>query len=121
MNPSTLAPADCSEDRIDAFLKLVEKGGEVISNSLKERIKNAKLLAFCHDGEQLVGVGALKNPTERYKEQIFRKAGHPNKAVNYKYEFGYLYVEEAYRRRGVGKRIFAALQQQIEMKEVLRP
>lgn len=118
MNIFTLAPADCSEDKFDAFLKLVEKGGEVISNRLKDRTKNAKLLAFCHNGEQLVGVGALKNPAKTYKEKTFKKAGHPEKSENFKYEFGYLYVEEEYRKQGVGKRIFAALQEKIEMKEV---
>ena len=118
MNVSTLAPEVCNEDKFNTFLKLVEKGGEVISNSLKDRIKNAELLAFCYIGEQLVGVGALKNPAKTYKEKSFRKAGYPEEAENFKYEFGYLYVEEEYRKHGVGKGIWAALKNKIDAKEV---
>jgi hypothetical protein len=101
LNIVTSIPADCSESTFDAFLKLVAKGGEVIGNNLKKRIKKAKLLAFCHDGNQLVGVGAIKNPSKKYKENTFIKAGHPEEGGNFKYEFGYLYVEEKYREQGV--------------------
>lgn len=113
-----LPPTDCPVGIIDAFLKLVESGGEVIGNSLRDRIKKSELLAFCQDGEHLVAVGALKNPARTYKENIFIKAGHPEECENFKYEFGYLYVEENYREKGVGKKILAALLEKTEMNEV---
>jgi len=94
LNLSTLPPADCSKDKFDSFLKLVEKGEEVISSKLEDRIKNAKLLAFCHDGEQLVGVGAIKNPAKTYKEKTFKKAGHQGEEGKFKYELGYIFVEK---------------------------
>lgn len=113
-----LPPSRFSKEDIDLFIELLEKGGEVDSSGLKGRVKKSKLLSLCWDGETLTGVGALKIPQESYKEKVFEKIGFPEESENYLYEFGYLYIEKEYRKKGISKKILHSLLKTVNSKKI---
>lgn len=96
------APADCSQEELSAFEKLVLEGGEVVSQGLSGRIKSAYKLIFIELNNECVSVGALKCPNENYKNRVFLKAGMAAESASYQYELGYLYTSPASRGKGVG-------------------
>ena len=118
MNPLILSPTDCPKDKFDSFIELIGKGDEVISHNLKNRVENAKLLAFSYEDRKLVGVGAIKNPARTYKEKTFNKAGYKKEEKNFKYELGYIFVEKEYRKKRIGKKIFTALKDKVDISTV---
>ena len=96
------APADCSQEELATFEKLVLEGGEVASKGLSNRIKLAYKLIFIEINNECVSVGALKCPNENYKNKVFLKAGVAAESASYQYELGYLYTSPASRGSGVG-------------------
>ncbi|MFT6402248.1 MAG: putative GNAT family N-acyltransferase [Pseudohongiellaceae bacterium] len=96
------APADCSQEELSTFEKLVLEGGEVASHGLSDRIKLAYKLIFIELNNECVSVGALKCPNENYKNRVFLKAGMAAESASYQYELGYLYTSPASRGNGVG-------------------
>jgi hypothetical protein len=101
------SPRDCSEEELDEFHSLIQKGDEVSPRGLLERMKRAKALVFARD-EGLVGVGAIKQPADGYRKRVFEKAGVCDRAASYPLEFGWLYVCETGRCLGTGEQIVRA-------------
>jgi GNAT superfamily N-acetyltransferase len=95
-------PADCSQEELSTFEKLVLEGGEVSSQGLSGRIRLAYKLIFIEFNNEFVSVGALKCPNENYKNGVFLKAGVAAESASYQYELGYLYTSPAARGNGVG-------------------
>lgn len=63
----------------------------------------AELLIFIYDNDdQIVAVGAIKNPNEGYKSTIFEKSGASGQE-QYDFELGWLYVAEIARGKGYGR------------------
>lgn len=96
----TKTPSECSASELQNFAALVLAGGEVIADKLEARIKNAKALLFLqHDG-CLKGIAAVKNPYNSYKEEVFEKADATEKAGQFQFELGWVFVLPS--SRGVG-------------------
>ncbi|HHD2942138.1 MULTISPECIES: GNAT family N-acetyltransferase [Enterobacter cloacae complex] len=96
-------PTCCSNTEIARFEALVNEGGEVESAGLQKRILRAELLIFIYDNDdQIVAVGAIKNPNEGYKSTIFEKSGASGQE-QYDFELGWLYVAEIARGKGYGR------------------
>src|SRR5688572_22921768 len=93
-------PSECSESELEAFEALVNKGGEVASDRLHDRIMRAEWLVFLFEMDKtLAGVAALKNPNVNYKRDVFRKADSPEDPDKYNFEAGWIFVEPQFRRR----------------------
>jgi GNAT superfamily N-acetyltransferase len=95
------SPHECSESELTTLEKLIIDGGEVMTNGLRNRIKLAERLIFLLEGE-CVAVGAIKNPSDQYKADVFKKSGVPSSQSKYKYELGWLYVIPSARKKGLG-------------------
>jgi len=95
----TKEPSACSEGERRAFARLVRQGFATANEGLESRVRDAKWLAFYYaPGGRLEAVAALKAPTERYREEIFRRADAPGNPSDYPIELGWVFVVPA--RRG---------------------
>lgn len=102
-------PSDCSPRQFHAFKKLVLAGGEVDEARLETRIKSAAGLVFYYiDGEELAGIGALKEPLNSYRNRVFKNARSPDRAADFFFELGWLYVIEKYRGQGLSRKVAEA-------------
>jgi len=95
-------PVDCTSKELDTFEEMVSKGGEVSLDGLHSRIESAKYLAFAYADDTVIGVSAIKIPRDIYKDKVFSNAGIPDLEDTFQYELGWVYVEQEYRKYGVG-------------------
>jgi len=102
-------PSDCAADEINDFCAVVSSGGKVSPDGLRDRILRATYLAFCHQGGRLLGVAALKDPVDSYRERVFAKAGVSSQDAETETEFGYAFTLSECRGRGVGTQILSEL------------
>ena len=99
------SPGECDAKMLDAFESLVREGGEVAEAGLRGRIAAAHELVFAHDGNALIGVGALKRPPPDYRDRVFKKAGQEGAGASFGHEVGWIIVVPERRDKGVGRRI----------------
>jgi hypothetical protein len=93
-------PAECSAKEIEKFEDLVLKGGEVAPEGLSGRIRSAAQLAFLYGAEdELIAIGALKRPSFGYRNSIFERAQSSLNPDAFRFELGWLFVEEWHRGR----------------------
>jgi GNAT superfamily N-acetyltransferase len=97
----TKNPKDCGDTELELFESLVAEGGEVSLVGLRERIRRAEKLVFINPAKP-VAVGAIKNPSSRYKAGVFQKAGVSGE-IKYQHELGWLYVSKTARGNGYGR------------------
>jgi GNAT superfamily N-acetyltransferase len=102
-------PNSCSRRDLNEFQRQVEKGDEVETSGLRERIRRAFLLAFAYIGDSIVGVAGLKNPCPSYKRKIFEKADLKQRCHEFDKELGWVFVVEGHRGRGISTRLVKAL------------
>lgn len=103
------SPTECTEEELDEFKGMVLKGEQVEEAKLEDRIKRARHLAFKYDQNQLVGIAALKRPSDKYKQDVFKKAGIPEQAKDYELEIGWAFTEKEHRGRGVSGNLIRGL------------
>jgi GNAT superfamily N-acetyltransferase len=96
-------PSDMTADERQEFADLVRLGGEVATQGLPERIDRAITLITLRKDEALVGVAAIKAPSDDYRHDQFTKAGVPERANDYPTELGWIVVHEQYRGEGYAR------------------
>jgi hypothetical protein len=64
-----------SEAERQDFLRLVREGGEVGDAVLESNVRNAKCLVFLRSASALIGIAALKNPRQSYRQRIGTETG----------------------------------------------
>jgi len=97
-------PSDCSVEELKSFKGLVLAGGEVDATGLEGRIKAVMRLVFHYaDNQDLAGIAALKVPNDSYKNKIFTRAECPEKAKDFPFELGWVFVVEKYRGQGLSR------------------
>jgi hypothetical protein len=103
-------PIACTEEERREFARLVRQGFEGSDEGLHGRIRDAKQLAFYYAaGDTPVAVAALKTPSERYRDDVFKKADARVSPADYKLELGWVFVVPVHR----GNRIAQSLCQQL--------
>lgn len=110
--PEIKRPTHCSPQEIEAFKALVKVNGQVSTI----RVPNAEYLAFLYNEQgQLIAVGAIKNPTLRYREKVFiTNAGLPNIPEPQPiYEIGFFSKHPDVQEPGLGRCILHALIEQM--------
>jgi hypothetical protein len=100
-------PSELKDEELDEFQQLVIRGGEIDPDDLTFRLKNADRLAFVLEDGAIIAVGAIKNPTERHKNDISRKSKID--LALYQKELGYISVEPGHGKRGLGSSIVREL------------
>jgi hypothetical protein len=103
------SPRDCSKEKIDAFIRLAEEGGEVDPHGLPGRVARAAFLAFLHEENRLIGVGALKNQSPDYVKDVFASAGCEGAHLQFRWELGWVSVARDHWEKGHSKTIVGAL------------
>ena len=101
--------ADCSAEELSAFFGLVARGHEVSATGLVNRIARAHWLGFHFEDGELVGVAALKQPSENYRDKVFQRSRTQLAAARFDMELGWVYVREGFRRRGISRRLLEKL------------
>lgn len=97
-------PAACTAGECRDFARLVRQGFEGSDDGLTDRIEKAHLLAFHYvTGERLAAVAALKAPGERYRSDVFEKAGVAASSGDYQFELGWVYVVPSHRGKQVAE------------------
>jgi hypothetical protein len=94
-------PAACSDADLERFRDLVRDGGQVADKGLVERVRRAALLAIVWVGDELAAVGAVKQPHDDYRDDVFAKAGVPQLAPGYRLEAGWFFTRPRLRDRGL--------------------
>jgi len=93
-------PAECSSAELGAFERLINEGGEVVAEGLRQRIMEAERLVFLKEGDgTLSAVAALKRPIGSYKRTVFRKAKSPENPNDFPCEVGWIFVKPDFRGR----------------------
>ncbi|QPH40741.1 hypothetical protein [Pedobacter endophyticus] len=98
-------PSQCSISEIHSFYLQLRKGNKVSPVNLHERIFSAKYLGFCYHRGNLVGISAIKKPTENYVETVRKKAGVVQQSVEPILEIGFSFTEESFRQKGISTRL----------------
>jgi GNAT superfamily N-acetyltransferase len=107
---SILSPADCSQQALADFEKLVIEAGTVDPKGLTQRIRQASRLLFLRESNgQLVGVGALKHPLSSYRSKVFAKARATAASDEYPMELGWVAVAKSHQGRGLSRRVIGQL------------
>jgi len=102
-------PSNCSINEIREFASLVIKGGEVLQNGLVKRIQNASLLGFATENGLIVSVAAIKQPSQKYRHNVFKESGSCLFPGDYVLEYGWAFTEESYRGRGFARTLLTKL------------
>ncbi|WP_316833235.1 hypothetical protein [Pedobacter aquatilis] len=95
-------PADCSMTELHHFYRLVRMGNKVSAADLHQKISNCDYLAFCYQGEVLIGISAIKRPEASYLKLVFAKAGISRSVDGRIQEIGYSFTVHDFRRKGIG-------------------
>jgi len=104
METRAIRPIDCPPELLNAFINMVEKGGEVPRANLVRGVPMAEMLFFTiDDDKQLMGVSALRRPNAAYHRHLFEKAGIPEMYNPLSLEVCWLYVDPAFRGKNVWK------------------
>ncbi len=101
-------PSDCSETELQNFECLVLAGGEVTATGLSTRIKNAATLIYLSQGDCLIGIAALKDPNEPYKNGVFEKAAAAVQPAEFPLELGWIFVLPSSRGAGLSHKLVEA-------------
>ena len=103
MSTVAKAPSKCSEEEKKIFFQVVKSGGEVALDGLEDRIKTAEILVFHYDGNKLLGVAALKNPTAHHRSSVFLESKAKFPADTFPFELGWVVVAPQYRGQGLSR------------------
>lgn len=104
---NTARPIVLSGDFLIRVRDMVLAGGAVQQESLFTRIQGADRLYWLEDHGALIAVAALKNPVQRYREQVFAsiKTVLPAGAQAAPHEFGWLCVHNDFRGAGLARQL----------------
>ena len=103
-------PTACTEPERRDFARLVRRGFRGSDEGLDGRICAARWLAFYYAAaDTLAGIAGLKAPGERYRVDVFRKAGAGVSPVDYELELGWVFVDPAYRGHRIGESLCRSL------------
>ncbi|PAU76466.1 GNAT family N-acetyltransferase [Halomonas salipaludis] len=105
----TQTPSSCTSEQLHQFERLVLCGGEVTPAGLTGRINRSFRLAWALDGSEPVAVAALKRPNEGYHRSVFLKSRSFEDANSWEAELGWIFVAEGHRRKGLARKLVAAL------------
>lgn len=103
-------PIACTDGELQEFGRLVRQGFEGSDDALDDRIRDAKWLAFRYTaGDTMGAIAALKAPTDRYRDDVFKKADAPVSSADYRLELGWVFVIPEQRGQRVAETLCQSL------------
>jgi ribosomal protein S18 acetylase RimI-like enzyme len=91
-------PVACTEGERREFARFVRRGFEGSDQSLDDRIRDAKQLAFYYVArDTLAGIAGLKAPSGKFRGDLFGRACVPISPDDYPLELGWVFVDPAHR------------------------
>jgi predicted GNAT family N-acyltransferase len=88
---------------MDECLSIIREGDAVDLRSARNGLPQAKLVAIAWEGEEIVGVGVVKQKRPTYAGKIAKRSGAPlNTNTN---ELGYVAVKESERGKKLSRKI----------------
>lgn len=101
------SPDDLSKEDIEACISLIKKGGAVSPISALVELPRALVVTIKRDGQEIVGVGAIKRKRPRYYSEIAKKSGvRLNRSYH---ELGFIVIDEPYQDFGMSDAIVEKL------------
>jgi RimJ/RimL family protein N-acetyltransferase len=94
-------PGEFKDSDIEDFVRLVEEGGEVSKINLRNRVGDAKFIAFARIGSDLIGVAGLKHPEETHRASVQNKSEVPLPSEDFPFELGWVVIAEKARGKGL--------------------
>lgn len=104
-----VSPGEATLDERAAFESLVLRGAEVNAATLPGLVDRALCLAFVGLPGQLVGVGAMKQPYDSHRADVFTWAQSGLDPSAFRYELGWIFVLDAARGSGLASTIVESL------------
>jgi len=94
-------PSECTQERLKSFIDLIVDAGEVVRTGLEARVAAAERLIFMYSDEgALIGVAAVKRPSEHHTQEVFSDAKTKAGPANYEFEIGWIVIRDDPRYRG---------------------
>ncbi|HEV2522125.1 MAG TPA: hypothetical protein VGT24_07055 [Candidatus Acidoferrales bacterium] len=96
-----------SKDVIAACISVIKEGGAVNSESAAKELPKAKIVVIVRDGQDIVGVGAIKERRPEYASKIAKRSGFTfDKNTP---ELGYVARKKSHRGHRLSEQIVAKL------------
>lgn len=102
------APKSCTDAEMDQFSAKVVDGGEV-ADGVRGRVQRAFRLGYIMYEQNVVGTAALKKPARGYRAKVFKKAESLLDPASYPYELGWIFLDQAHRKKGQMTRLIKEL------------
>ena len=97
-------PSACAAAELADFAGLVREGFRGSDDTLDDRIRRARFLAFHRaDDGATAGIAGLKAPAVRHREEVFANAGVGADPAVHEMELGWVYVVPTHRGAGIGE------------------
>jgi hypothetical protein len=109
MKPELIEPSSLNETDLSKCVELVAKGGAVRPNDAARGFQNAQLIGLFRAANQVIAVGALKNPYLNYRKGVFEKAQASEKFGDYQFEVGYFATAPEFQGKKLAKHILSAI------------
>lgn len=102
-------PKNVNSKRLIEFIEYIKLGGQVISNGLRQRVNNARLLGFYYTEDKLTSIVAIKGQNASHQLKVFQDANESARCDNFSFELGWAYTIEAYRGKGMCNEVVQAI------------
>ena len=111
-------PKDCTDEELTKFRQLVQFGGQVEPNGLADRILNCRFLGLCFINDDLVGVSAIKQPSEIKTKRIKERAKIHNETLP-QFELGYSVTKVEFRGQKINSRLNDKLLEEMDKNGII--
>jgi hypothetical protein len=101
------SPCDLSKEEIAKCLSVIKKGSAVDSASAASQLPLASVVAIVRAEQEIVGVGAIKQPRPRYASKVARNSEFPFDSNML--ELGYVAREPSHRGHNLSERVVSKL------------
>jgi len=103
----TFLTGGLSKEDLDACASLIAEGDAVDPDTAAEHLPHCLFVVVKRDGDQIVGVGAIKGQRPGYASGVARKS--TVEFDQHMHELGYVVVKESHRGNDISKQITAKL------------
>jgi hypothetical protein len=100
-------PNQLSKDEIARCLSIIREGGAVDSASAKKQLPRARAVAVVRSGDEIVGVGAIKQARPSYASRVAKKSGFS--FDRNMLELGYVARDKSHRGHNLSRQIVSEL------------
>ena len=107
-------PEECKTTEIDDFYEFTIKIGQNLEGELKDKILNSFLLGFCYYKSDLLGIAAIKKPSNGWIKYLFGNAWSLKHIDKFKFEFGFAYTKGEWRENEICTKLIQQLLSRIK-------